>query len=149
MQLTVCRHSKKSLCKALVLRSNFRVLGQQSHGMVDRAFLPQGLTVRVGRDPGYGLEQTGVASALKGVGRKVADWPLATPKSREGKPLELAVSVPTLTSGDVWAHPTGLPVRPVLWTKVDRPSRGVSLQGCMPRHDCGCVCSSVSMCEPV
>lgn len=49
-----------------------------------RALLPQGLTVRVGRVLGYSLDQIGVASALKGVRKKVADWPLATPKSREG-----------------------------------------------------------------
>jgi hypothetical protein len=81
----------------------------------------------VRRDPGYGLDQIGVASALKGVGKKATGWPLATPKSREGKPLKFTVSVPTLTSGDVWAHPVGMPVRPVLWTKVCRPSQGVSL----------------------
>lgn len=136
MQFTVSGHSEKAICKALVLR----VLGQQSYSVVDRALLPQALTVSVGRDPGYSLDQTGVAFALKGVGREVADWPLATPKSREGKPLKFTVSVPTLTSsGDVWALPMGMPVRPVLWTKVGRPSQGVSLQVYVPRHGCGCV----------
>lgn len=67
-----------------MLRSNFRGLGQQSDNIVDRSLLPQGQTIKVVRDPRYGLDQIGVASVLKGVRRRVADWPLATPKSREG-----------------------------------------------------------------
>lgn len=69
----------------------------------------------------------------------MADWPIATPKSGAGKLLKLSVSVPTLTLGEVWARPVGMPVRPVLWTKDGGPSQGVSLQVCVPRHECGCV----------
>lgn len=70
-----------------MLGSNFIVLGQQSDNTVERALLPQGQTIKVGRDPRYSLDQIGVASALKGIRQKVVDWPLATPKSREGSHL--------------------------------------------------------------
>lgn len=36
MQLTASGHSEKPICKALVLRSSFRVLGQWYHNIVVR-----------------------------------------------------------------------------------------------------------------